>query len=154
MGYQEYRDNQDFLRDPHFINEDRKVFGRGFGHKLTAITSAINSTVEKEIYTEMEKVGATTGLQTKTETQNTSNQIQDLITQIVDLINTNEILVPLSNQNSFYSTLVLANSLVNHIAAKAPEKTLTMIHSSYNQLHELQKSDNQPLMPYQVLKKV
>ena len=140
MGYQEYRDNQDFLRDPHFINQERKVFGRGFGHKLTAITSTINSTVEKEIYTEMEKVGATTGLQTETETQNTSNQIQELITQIVDLINTNEILVPLSNQNSFYSTLVLANSLVNHIAAKAPEKTLTMIHSSYNQLIGLQNS--------------
>ena len=66
--------------------------------------------------------------------------MQDLVTQIVDLINTNEILLPLSNQNSFYSTLVLANALVNHIAVKAPEKTLTMIHSSYNQLIELQNA--------------
>ena len=140
MGYQEYRDNQDFLRDPHFINEDRKVFGRGFGHKLTALTSAVNSNLEQKIYTDIQELGTTTGLQTNTATQNTSNKVQDLVTQIVDLINTNEILLPLSNQNSFYSTLVLANALVNHIAAKAPEKTLTMIHSSYSQINELQNA--------------
>ena len=104
MGYQEYRDNQDFLRDPHFINEDRKVFGRGFGHKLTAVTSAVNSNIEQKIYTDIEEIGITTGIQINTATQNTSNKVQNLVTQIVDLINTNEILLPLSNQNSFYST--------------------------------------------------
>lgn len=140
MGYQEYRDNQDFLKNPYFINEDRKVFGPGFGHKLTAIASRVNSSVEQKIYTDIEELGTTTGLQTNVVTQHTSNKITDLITQIVDLINTNEILLPLSNQNSFYSTLVLANSLINHIAAKAPEKTLTMIHSSYNQLINLHNS--------------
>jgi len=140
MGYQEYRDNQDFLRDPYFLNEDRKVFGRGFGHKLTTITSSDNSQVEQDIFKEIQEIGVKTGLQTHTSTQTTSNKVKDLVTQIVDLINTNEILLPLSNQTSFYSTVVLANALVNHIAVKAPEKTLTMIHSSYNQLIDLQNS--------------
>ncbi len=140
MGYHEYKDRQEFLDNPCFTNIEQKVYGPGYGHKVLLVGSNPNSTQEQNIIQELDQISKRTGIQSSYHSQAITNQISEVIQDVVKIINTNELVLPISTENCFYSTVVLANSLVNHIAQKAPEKTLTFIHSNYNQLIELKKS--------------
>ena len=140
MGYQEYRDNQEFLANPYFPQSEQRVYGPGYGHKIAVVGSNPNSPQEQKIIQEIDQIAKHTGIQSNYETQVITDQISELIQSIVRIINTNELVIPISTENSFYSTIVLANALVNHIGMKAPEKTLTFIHSNYNHLNQLIQS--------------
>jgi len=139
MGYQEYRDQQEFLDNPYSIHPKQKVFGPGFGHKLVCINQANQKIENNSALTDIRELAEFTRLGLSIESQEITTNIQQLIQQIIRIINNNELVLPVCTNDSFASTIILANSLVNHIAHKAPEKTLTMIHSSYWQLSDLQE---------------
>lgn len=165
MGYQEYKDRQDYIQQLHSNQLDtrpqnKSLYSLGSMHRIglvhgseteqsdpnileildatsMAATRCLGSELQRQV-TQQEEIKCQQTPELFQWQKSIAMGHDNLPTIIEFMIANSEVLVPNTPNSPLYSTIVLANSIVNHLSNNSAEMTHSMILSNYRHLESLQ----------------
>jgi len=172
MGYQEYKDHQDYLQELQSNQlesrpQNKSLYSLGSMHRIGLVHGSETEQSDPNILEilDVTSMAATRCLSSELHTQITEQEkiqnqekvelfqwqksialAHDKLPTIIEfMIANSEVLVPNTPNSPLYSTIVLANSIVNYLSNNAAEMTHSMILGNYRHLDSL-KSIGAPLL--------